>query len=307
MHEGSRKAVIAALFANAGIAVAKFFGAAITGSSAMLAEGIHSVADSGNQGLLLFGGTRAAKAPTAQHPFGYGRERYFWAFVVALVLFSVGGLFAIYEGIDKLRHPHEVTSPQWAIGILILGLLLEGYSLRTAVKESNKLRGDAGWWRFVRRTRHPEIAVVLLEDLGAMIGLMLALAGVSLSATLDQPRFDAAATLSIGILLVVIAIVLVIEMKSLLIGESAAAEDERRISAAISESPGVLWLIHMRTQHLGPDELLVGAKVEFARDLSTSELAAAIDTLEERIRDALPSARVLYIEPDLFRTPNAQD
>lgn len=307
MHDGSRKAVVAALFANAGIAVAKFVGAAVTGSSAMLAEGIHSVADSGNQALLLFGGTRASRAPTPQHPFGYGRERYFWSFVVALVLFSVGGLFAIYEGIDKLRHPHEVSSPQWAIGILLLGLVLEGYSLRTAVKESNKLRGKTNWWRFVRRTRHPEIAVVLLEDLGALIGLLLALVGVSLSAGLDEPRFDAAATLSIGILLVIIAVFLAIEMKSLLIGESAADDDERGITKALEDAPEVLRVIHMRTQHLGPDELLVGAKLEFSPGLSMEALATAINEAESRAREAVPSARILYIEPDLFRAPAHPD
>jgi cation diffusion facilitator family transporter len=302
MHEGSRKAVVAALAANTGIAIAKFVGAGVTGSSAMLAEGIHSVADAGNQGLLLLGGARAGRAPTPQHPFGYGRERYFWSFIVALVLFSVGGLFAIYEGVDKLRHPHELSSPQWAIGILILGLVLEGFSLRTAVKEANRMRGESGWWSFVRRTRHPEIAVVLLEDLGAMLGLTFALVGVSLSATLDEPRFDAAATLAIGLLLVVIAIVLVIEMKSLLIGESATSAHEERIRDAIEGSPDVLRIIHMRTQHLGPDEVLVGAKVEFTHGLSSAGLAQAIDGAEVRIRRAVPEARIIYLEPDLFRS-----
>jgi cation diffusion facilitator family transporter len=302
MHEGSRRAVVAALFANAGIAVAKFAGAAVTGSSAMLAEGIHSVADTTNQGMLLFGGSQAKKAPTPQHPFGYGRERYFWAFMVALVLFSLGGLFAAYEGIQKLQHPHDIESPQWAIGILLVAMVMEGFAIRVAIKEANQMRRGGGWLSFLRRSKNPEIPVILLEDSGAIVGLLLAITGISLTVVTGEPRFDAAATLLIGLLLIAIAVFLALELKSLLIGEAAGAEDQVAIQKAIEGSPQVVRLIHMRTQHIGPDELLVAAKVEFARDLSAEALAAAIDTTESRMRAALPSARLIYLEPDLLHS-----
>jgi cation diffusion facilitator family transporter len=301
MHEGSQRAIVAALLANAGIAAAKFVGAAITGSSAMLAEGIHSVADSGNQALLLLGGRQAKRGPSEEHPFGYGRARYFWAFVVALVLFSVGGLFAVYEGIEKLRHPHELTSPQWAIGILLIALGLELVSLRIAVRESNKLRGSQSWWRFLRRSKNPELPVVVLEDLGALLGLVFALVGVGLTMITGEPRFDAAATLAIGVLLVTIAVFLASEMKSLLIGEGASEEDLVRIQASLEDGPEVRGLIHMRTEHLGPDELLIGAKLEFDPSLSVAELAGAVDAAEARLREAVPAAAIVYIEPDLRR------
>jgi len=301
MHEGSQKAVVAALFANAGIAVAKFFGAAITGSSAMLAEAIHSVADTTNQGMLLFGGRQAKKAPTPEHPFGYGRERYFWAFMVALVLFSLGGLFAVYEGIQKLQHPHEIDSPEWAIGILLVAMVLEGSAIRIAIREANRLRGSGGWLNFLRRSKNPEIPVILLEDSGAIVGLLLAITGISLSAITGEPRFDAIATLLIGVLLITIAVFLALELKSLLIGESASYSDQTSIKEAIEAAPEVTHVIHMRTQHLGPDELLVAAKVEFRRDLTTEGLAAAIDSAEVRLREAVPTARVVYLEPDLVR------
>ncbi len=299
MHEGSQKAVVAALFANAGIAVAKFFGAAITGSSAMLAEGIHSVADTTNQGMLLFGGRQAKKEPTPQHPFGYGRERYFWAFMVALVLFSLGGLFAVYEGTQKLQDPHEIDSPQWAIGILLVAMVLEASAIRIAIREANRLRKGGGWLSFLRRSKSPEIPVILLEDTGAIIGLLLAISGISLSVITGEPRFDAIATLLIGVLLITIAVFLALELKSLLIGESASASDQTAIQAAIVGAPEVSQLIHMQTQHIGPDELLVAAKIEFSHDLTTKGLADAINAAEVRIREAVPTARIIYLEPDL--------
>ncbi|MGH9275887.1 MAG: cation diffusion facilitator family transporter [Acidimicrobiales bacterium] len=295
------KAVIAALLANAGIAVAKFAGFIITGSASMLAESIHSVADSGNQGLLLLGGKRARRTADESHPFGYGRERYFWAFVVALVLFSLGGAFAIYEGVSKIRHPHEVESPEVAVGILLLAIVLEGFSFRTAVSEANHIRGDAGWWQFIRRSKNPELPVVLLEDLGALIGLVLALAAVGTTLATDDAIWDGIGTLSIGVLLTVIAIVLAIEMKSLLIGETADAKVEQSIRAAIEIEPAVERLIHLRTQHLGPDELLVGAKVSFIADLTVPELAGAVNRVESTVRSAVPSARIMYIEPDVMK------
>jgi cation diffusion facilitator family transporter len=296
------KAVIAALLANAGIAVAKLVGFIITGSASMLAESIHSVADSGNQGLLLLGGKRARRSADVEHPFGYGRERYFWAFVVALVLFSLGGAFAIYEGISKIRHPHEVESPEIAIGILLLAIALEAFSFRTAIVEANKIRGDAGWWQFIRRSKNPELPVVLLEDLGALVGLVLATAAVITTVITDDALWDGIGTLCIGVLLTVIAIVLAVEMKSLLIGESADKTVQETIRSAIEIEPAVERLIHLRTQHLGPEELLVGAKVSFIDDLSVPELAEAVNRVETNVRRAVPSVGIMYIEPDVMRT-----
>lgn len=296
------KAVIAALLANAGIAVAKFVGFIITGSASMLAEAIHSVADSGNQGLLLLGGARAKRAADRAHPFGYGRERYFWAFVVALVLFSLGGAFAIFEGIEKIRHPHKVESAAVAIGILLFAIVLETFSFRTAIVEANKVRGDAGWWEFIRHSKNPELPVVLLEDLGAEVGLVIALAAVTTTLVTDDPMWDGIGTLSIGILLTVIAIVLAKEMKSLLMGETATPAVEAAITEAIEAEGQVDRLIHLRTQHIGPDELIVGAKVSFVPDLTVPELATAVNRVETNVRRVAPQARIMYIEPDVVRT-----
>jgi cation diffusion facilitator family transporter len=295
------RAVVAALLANAGIAVAKLVGFVITGSASMLAESIHSVADSGNQALLLLGGKRARRAADRSHPFGYGRERYFWAFVVAMVLFALGGAFAIFEGIEKIREPHELESAGVAVAILVVAILLEGASFRTAVQESNKARGDAGWWQFIRRSRNPELPIVLLEDTGALVGLVLALGGLSLALATDDAVWDGYGTLGIGVLLTVIAVVLAVEMKSLLIGETATAPVEDAIRTAIEGDASVESLIHLRTQHLGPEELLVGAKVAFRAGLTVPKLADAIDRVERSVRQAAPEARILYIEPDVLR------
>jgi cation diffusion facilitator family transporter len=301
---GSRSVVIAAFFANLGIAVAKFVGFLLTGAASMLAEAVHSVADTGNQALLLLGGSRARRRATPQHPFGYGRERYFWAFVVALVLFSLGGLFAIYEGVEKLRHPHELESAAVAVAILVVAIAFESYALRKAVKQANAERGGQSWWRFLRRSKSPEIAVVLLEDTGAEIGLFFALSGVALAKVTGDPRWDATGSLAIGVLLVVIAVFLAIEMKSLLIGESASPDDEAAIRSTIENSPHVGRFIHLRTQHLGPDELLVGAKVQLDSDLSFRQVTEAINTIERRLRELIPEARVVYIEPDVASQPH---
>ncbi|MDP9020984.1 MAG: cation diffusion facilitator family transporter, partial [Actinomycetota bacterium] len=236
---------------------------------------------------------------TPEHPFGYGRERYFWAFVVALILFSLGGLFAVYEGIEKLRHPHELESTAVAVGILVVAIVFESYALRKAVRAANAERGGQSWWRFLRRSKTPEIPVVLLEDAGAELGLFVALGGVALARLTGDPRWDAAGSLAIGVLLVVIAVFLAVEMKSLLIGESASSEDQAAIRSTIEGSPHVRRFIHLRTQHLGPDELLVGAKVQLDGDLSFGQVTAAIDTIERRLREAIPEARVIYIEPDV--------
>ena len=301
MEGGSRRAILAALIANAGIAIAKLVGFVLTGAASLLAEAVHSLADTSNQALLLLGGARARKQASEMHPFGYGRERYFWAFVVALVLFSLGGLFAIYEGIEKLRHPHEVESIAIAIGILVVAIGLETFSLTTAIREANHVRGDRSWWSFIRHSRNPELPVVLLEDIGAELGLFLALGGVIGARVTDNPRFDAVGSLGIGILLVVIAITLVIEMKSLLIGESATKEHVDAIRSAIETTPNVERVLHMRTQHLGPDELLVGAKVAMMPTLSFADVAATINDAEGRLRAAVPAARVVYLEPDTPR------
>jgi len=295
----SKKAIIAALIANGGIAIAKFVGFAITGAASLLAEAVHSVADTSNQALLLLGGSRARRKASDVHPFGYGRERYFWSFCVALVLFSMGGLFAIYEGIEKIRHPHEVENLMVAIGILVFAILLETFSLLTAVREAQKAKGDLGWWQFIRHSKNPELPVVLLEDIGAEVGLFLALGGVVMGHVTEEPRWDAVGSLGIGILLVVIAVTLIIEMKSLLIGESASAADVDRIKGALTGTAGVRGLIHMRTQHLGPDELLVAAKVELEPTLTIADVAATINAAETSLRSAVPAARVVYLEPDV--------
>jgi cation diffusion facilitator family transporter len=304
-EDGSRRAIAAAFVANLGIAIAKFVAFLITGAASMLAEAVHSLADTGNQGLLILGTARAKRGATHEHPFGFGRERYFWAFVAALVLFSLGSIFAIHEGIDKLRHPHELVSPAVAIGILALAIALESWSFRTAIVAAQPVRGSKSWWSFIRRSKSPELPVVLLEDLGALLGLVIALVGVSLSAVFDDPRFDAIGSIAIGALLGVIAIVLAIEMKSLLIGESAAKEIQGAIRTTIEGSPSVRKLIHMRTLHLGPDELLVAVKVEFDAGLDIPGLASAIDDLESAIRQQTPTARVIYVEPDVARSASA--
>ena len=301
MHEGSRRAIIAAFLANLGIAAAKFVAFLFTGAASMLAETVHSLADTGNQALLLLGASRAGRAASPEHPFGYGRERYFWSFVVALVLFSLGSLFAIYEGVEKLLHPHDLVSPQWAIGVLLVAIALEAWSFRTAFVEANAVRGQQNLWRFIRRAKSPELPVVLLEDTGALLGLAFALLGVGLAVWTGDARFDALGSVAIGLLLGAIAVVLAIEMKSLLIGEAAAPEVQQRIRAAIESSDVVARLIHLRTLHLGPDELLVGAKIEFAKGLDLPGLARAIDAVEARVRAESADARVIYIEPDIHR------
>jgi cation diffusion facilitator family transporter len=298
---GSTRAILAALLANAGIAVAKFVGFIITGSSSMLAEAVHSVADTSNQGLLLFGQREARKQADELHPFGYGRSRYFYSFVVALVLFTLGSVFALYEGYHKISHPEELTSPVVAIAILVVAISLEGYSFRTAMVESRPLKGSAGWWRFIRTSRNPELPVVLLEDTGALIGLMFALTGVGLTMLTGQPVWDGIGTVAIGVLLGLIAVILMIEMHSLLIGEGATSQEDRAIRTALEQTDNVDRLIHIRTQYLGPEELLVGAKIALAADTDLATVAATIDAAEEAVRAAVPAATVIYLEPDLDR------
>lgn len=298
---GSTKAVVAALLANLGITLGKLVAFVFTGSTSMLAESVHSFADSGNQVLLLVGGKRAKKEATPLHPFGYGRERYFWAFVVAIILFTLGALFAIYEGVHKIQHPEPIENAAWAIGVLTFAIALETLSFRTAVIEANHVRSNVSWPKFLKRSKIPELPVILLEDFGALLGLLLALIAVSLAIVTGNGVWDGVGSLCIGSLLFVIAVFLAIEMKSLLIGEAAAPEVETEIVMAIEESEPVVALIHLRTQHLGPDELLVSAKVEFGEDLRMQELATAIDVVEGNIRGRVPTARYLFIEPDIHR------
>jgi cation diffusion facilitator family transporter len=302
MQEGSRKAIIAAFFANLGIAVAKFTGFLLTRSAGLLAESAHSLADTGNQALLMFGAKRGDRPADSAHPFGYGPERYFWAFVVALVLFSMGGLFALYEGIEKLRHPHEVDNVVVAFVILLVAVGLESFSLRTAVKESNHVRPEGmGWLDFIRTSKSPELPVVLLEDVGAELGLGFALIGLILAEVTGNPRWDAAGSIAIGLLLVGIAFVLAREMKPLLIGEAASDSDLEKLTAALQSSTNVISIIHLRTMHLGPDDLLLAAKVDFEHSLSVEELAHAIDQAEIALRTAVPKTTTIYIEPDIRR------
>jgi len=296
VNSGTR-AVVAALLANTGIAVAKFVGFAVTRSSSMLAESVHSVADAANQLLLLLGVRRARRPPTDDHPFGHGRERYFWSFIVALVLFSMGAAFAVYHGIEKLRHPHMVENVGWAVGILVFGLVLESFSMRTAILEANRVRGSASWRRFVLRSKQPELPVVLLEDAGALIGLVVALGAVITAHLTGEPRWDAVGTLAIGVLLGTIALFLAREMHSLLLGEAADVDDRARITEAIENSPAVERLVSLRTQHLGPDEILVGARVVFRAGLDTAGVAAAIDAVEARVNAAVPAAGPIFVEP----------
>ena len=300
---GGTKAIIAAFIANSGIAVAKFVAFLLTGAASMLAESIHSVADAGNQGLLLLGGRKATRAPSERHPFGYARERYFWSFVVALVLFSMGGLFALYEGIEKLRHPHELESASIAIGVLVFAICLEAWSLRTAVVEVNHVKKkDESYWQFIKRSKVPELPVVLLEDIGAMVGLVLALFGVVMASVTEEPRWDALGSVGIGILLVVIALTLAVEMKSLLIGEAAEPEVVDALKQAITDGPEVTRVISFRTLQLGPEDVLVAAKVELtAHADSRSEVAQAIDAAEGRMRKVCPTARLIFLEPDLMK------
>lgn len=301
---GGSKAIVAAFLANLGIALAKLLAWALSGSASMLAEAIHSVADSGNQLLLMLGGRKAQRHADRAHPFGYGRERYVYAFVVSIILFSVGGLFAIYEGVEKLTNPHEIDRAWWwlPLAVLFIAIGLESFSLRTAVRESNVVREKGqSWTSFVRRAKAPELPVVLLEDVGALTGLTFALLGVGLTLLTGNPLFDALGTVMIGVLLVLIAIVLGVETKSLLVGEGATTADYDRIVDAINDGPEIEKIIHMKTLYLGPDELMVAAKIALSADKPLREVADDIDEIEARIRAAVPVARVVYIEPDVYR------
>ncbi|WP_225099036.1 cation diffusion facilitator family transporter [Streptomyces sp. CoH27] len=302
---GGTKAIVAALGANLAIAASKFVAFAFSGSSSMLAEGVHSLADSGNQFLLLIGGKKAQREATPQHPFGYGRERFIYAFLVSIVLFSIGGMFAIYEGYEKISHPHAVENWYWPVGVLVFAVIAEGFSFRTAIKESDELRGKLSWGQFIRHAKAPELPVVLLEDFGALIGLVLALLGVGLAVATGDGVWDGVGTVCIGVLLVCIALVLAAETKSLLLGEAAGTEEVKKIETAIVDGDTVTGVIHMRTLHLGPEELLIAAKIAVQHDDTATEVANAINAAEARVRAAVPIARVIYLEPDIYSEAEA--
>jgi cation diffusion facilitator family transporter len=303
MSSGSgARAVVAALGANLAIAASKLVAFGFSGSSSMLAEGIHSLADSANQVLLLVGGRKSERAPTEEHPFGYGRERYVSGFLVAVVLFSVGGLFALYEGYEKIKSPHPLENVAWPLAVLGFALVAESLSFRTAITEARQLRGRQTWVGFIRHAKAPELPVVLLEDFGALIGLLLALIGVVLTAITHSGVWDGVATLAIGLLLAGAAAILGVETKSLLLGEGASEQQVRRICAALVDGEVVTSVIHMRTLHLGPDELLVAAKIGVEHDDTAAQVARAIDAAEARVRAAVPIATVIYLEPDIRRT-----
>lgn len=302
---GGSKAIIAALLANVGIAITKFIAWALSGSSSMLAEGVHSLADSGNQLLLLLGNKRAKQAPDASHPFGYGRVRYVYAFVVAIVLFSVGGVFSIYEGIAKIREPHPLDLWWLPLAVLVVAIALESFSLRTAVRESRPIKGQRSWGRFIKESKAPELPVVLLEDFAALIGLVIAFCGVGLTALTGNSVFDGVATVMIGVLLIIVAFVVGIEVKSLLVGEGASDEDVAKISAALLDSKDIGRVIHMKTLYLSPDEFMVGAKIDLAPSATMHEVSVIVNLAERRIRQAVPAAKVIYLEPDIYLDPNA--
>lgn len=300
-HEGSNKAIIAALLANLGIAIAKFLGYLVSGAASMLAESVHSVADSGNQLLLIVGGRRARKEATEAHPFGYGRSRYVFAFIVSVVLFTVGGVFSIYEGIEKLSHPHPLENAWVPLTVLAVAIVLESFSLRTAVIESKKVKGKQSWVSFIKHAKAPELPVVLLEDVAALLGLVFAFAAVAMSLITGNPIFDAIGTLAIGLLLVVVAVILGLEMGSLLIGEGATQQDVAKIRNAITATEGVNGLIHFRTLYVGPEELMIAAKIAVKEEKSAVEVAKIIDATELAIRQSVPHAKLIYLEPDILR------
>lgn len=294
---GGKRAIIAALLANISISIAKFVGFIFTHSSALLAESVHSVADSSNQLLLLLGVQRSSRPATKKHPFGYGRERYFWSFVVAVVLFTAGAVFALYEGIEKLNHPEPLDHYQWAIGILIFGLILEGFSLRTAVAEANEQRNNQTWREFITRSKQPELPVVVLEDTGAMLGLVIALVAVVMSKVTGNPIWDGIGTVTIGGLLAIIAAILAIEMHSLIIGEAVSEKNRTLIKKAITDSVSVSSIANLRTQHLGPDDILVGAQVIFDTSFSVEEVCSAIQEIENQIKESVPEVHSVFVEP----------
>lgn len=300
--EGGIKAVIAALLANIGIAISKFVAFLLTGSSSMLSEAVHSLADSGNQVLLLVGNRHSKRSFTDNHQFGYGRVRYIYGFIVAIVLFVIGGIFSLYEGIHKIQSPEEVPNTTIALAVLVVAIILESFSLRTALREVNLIRGKRTLWQFIRAARQPELPVIVLEDIGALLGLIFALIGVGAATVTGNSQWDGLGAIAVGLLLVVIAVILSFEMSSMLVGESALAEDIQAIEKALQSAPIVQNVIHLRTLYVGPDELLVACKIAISGDQSGAILSAGIDEAEKLIRAQVPHARYIFIEPDILKT-----
>jgi cation diffusion facilitator family transporter len=295
---GHQQAVLAAFAANLGIAVAKLAGFLVTGSSSMAAEAVHSFADTGNQGLLVLGERRSRRPPSRLHPFGNGAEGYFWSFVVAMVLFAGGGLFALFEAEEKLRHPHALESTGWAVGILLVAIVLEAASLRTAMRSGRAEKGGRSWPAFVRQSKRAELPVVLLEDTGALVGLGFALAGVILAAATGNPRFDAIGSLAIGVLLVGIALALAGEMKSLLIGEAASPELTQKLTGIIEGDPRVIGVVELRTMHLGPEQILVAGHIRLDPRIGAGDdVGDTLADLTASVRRAVPEAQAVYLVP----------
>jgi cation diffusion facilitator family transporter len=296
MASGRPIAVVAAFVSNLLIAVAKFVAFSFTGSSSMLAEGFHSVADTGNQALLLLGRNRSQRAASSRHPFGYAPERYFWAFVVAIILFAFGAVFSFWEGYQKLSDPHPIESPIWAFAVLGIAIAVESVAFTIAVKEANRTR-TGSWWQYIRSTKDAENSVVLLEDAAAQVGLAVAIVGVSLAVTTGDARWDALGSLAIGAILAFVSGLLATEMRSLLIGEAVSPVNRDRIIEAIQAEPALERLMELRTMHLGPDEVMVTARVELAAELTFDDAARTVAAIEERIREAVPIATEIFIEP----------
>lgn len=311
--QGGNRAIIAALAANAFIAVTKFGAWALTGAASMLAEGVHSVADTSNQILLLRGGAVAKREATEEHPFGYGRAPFISAFLVSVILFSLGGLFALYEAFHKYEeiaagHPNELLESQWwwvPIAVLGFAIIAESFSFRTAIRESLPLKGKKTWAQFIRSAKSPDLPVILLEDFAALLGLIFALIGVGMTLITHNSYWDVIGTSLIGVLLILVAITLAYETRSLLLGEAATPEAIAGITAALAGADGVRRVIHLKTLHLGPSEILVAAKIAVEPTESAARVAEVIDNAETAIRAANSEVTALYLEPDIDRSVTA--
>jgi cation diffusion facilitator family transporter len=299
--------VVAALFTNIIAGLAKIGGFLVTGSAALLAEGVRSAAAATNQTLLLAGSRRARRGATLPHPHGLGRDHYFWSFVVALLATSMGAAFAIVFGALRVRQPDELVRPEVALAILGAAIVLKSLSFGAAIAAAHRLKRQTSWWRFVRRAVQPHIPMVLVQDLGALTGLLLATAAVSASMVTGDPLYDAIGSILVGVVMLLATIAAAVLMKGLLIGESASHDDEEGIAAAIEIEPCVTRIVHMRCQHIGPEELLVGAKVELVDGLELGEVAEVVARVEASVRRAVPAARIMYLEPDVFRTTLPHD
>jgi cation diffusion facilitator family transporter len=302
-HGHSLAHIYLSLAANLGIAVAKGVAAFFTGSGAMLAETIHSVADCGNQVLLLIGVRGARKAPSESHPLGYGRNAFFWSFMVALLLFSLGGMFSIYEGIHKILEPEPVEKVWLGVGILAFSLVLEAGSLWGAVREMRKRSRQKPLMRFVRDTTDSDLVIVFGENAAAVLGLGLALGALALAHVTGDARWDAAGSIGIGLVLIIVAVFLAVEVKSLLVGERAEPELELAVREIVTGEPAMQAVWRIITVQQGPGEVLLAMKVEFAPAVSAREIPEAINRFETKLRARRPDARWIFVEPDIRPRP----